>query len=186
MIGQTSIQWERMWAPYDEPTYQAVLAHVRPDDVVLDIGAGDLRLAKRIASRARRVVALEINAGLLPATAVLPANLHVLHADARTAPFPPDTTLGVLLMRHCRHYQLYVQKLAAIGCRRLLTNARWGMGVEQVAIQASRLPFTGVAMGWYACACGAVGFVPGPAERLTPTLETFVHEVQNCPICQKG
>ncbi len=41
--------WEARWAPYDEATYAAVLAAIRPDDVVLDIGAGDLRLARRMA-----------------------------------------------------------------------------------------------------------------------------------------
>ncbi|MCZ7670623.1 MAG: hypothetical protein M5U34_27465 [Chloroflexi bacterium] len=36
-------EWERMWSPYDEMTYPtAVLQHIQPDDVVLDIGAGDL------------------------------------------------------------------------------------------------------------------------------------------------
>ena len=41
--------WERMWAPYDEATYAAVLAAVGPDDILLEIGAGDLRLARRLA-----------------------------------------------------------------------------------------------------------------------------------------
>ncbi len=41
--------WEAMWAPYDEATYGAALAQIAADDVVLDIGAGDLRLARRAA-----------------------------------------------------------------------------------------------------------------------------------------
>jgi hypothetical protein len=55
------LDWERAWAPHDEPTYQATLDWVRPDDVVLEIGAGDLRLARRPADRARLVYALEID-----------------------------------------------------------------------------------------------------------------------------
>ena len=38
--------WELHWAPYDPATYQMVLEQLLPDDVVLDIGAGDLRLAR--------------------------------------------------------------------------------------------------------------------------------------------
>ena len=56
--------WEQMWAPYDEPTYQMVLDLIAPSDVVLDIGAGDLRLAYRLARQAQWVFALEINSSL--------------------------------------------------------------------------------------------------------------------------
>lgn len=178
-------RWEQMWAPYDEATYQAVLRQVGAEDVVLDIGAGDFRLTRRLAQRARQVYGLERNRLVLPALSSLPANLRLLYADAREIRFPP-VTLGVLLMRHCRHFALYAQKLVAVGCRRLLTNARWGMGVELIDLQAERRPFAAVTMGWYACLCGGVGFVPGPPEQLTPELEIFIHEVGECPACQKG
>jgi glycerol kinase len=42
--------WEQLWAPYDESTYQAVLAAIGPEDILLEIGAGDLRLAIRAAA----------------------------------------------------------------------------------------------------------------------------------------
>lgn len=177
--------WEERWAPYDEATYQAVLRQVRAEDVVLDIGAGDLRLTRRLAQQARQVYGLERNTAVLPPLSSLPANLSLLCADAREVSFPP-VTLAVLLMRHCRHFALYAQKLVAAGCQRLLTNARWGMSVELVDLQAERRAFSAVKMGWYACLCGAVGFVPGPPEQLTPELETFIHEVGACPACQKG
>jgi hypothetical protein len=38
-------------------------------------------------------------------------------------------------------------------------------------------------MGWYACRCGATGFITGPAEALTPQLESAVQEVVDCPAC---
>ncbi len=60
-------EWETLWAPYDEATYAAVLAAIEPSDVVLDIGAGDLRLARRIAERARQVIAWEIQPALVNA-----------------------------------------------------------------------------------------------------------------------
>jgi SAM-dependent methyltransferase len=176
--------WERRWAPYDEPTYQAVLAHIQPDDVVLEIGAGDLRLARRLAERTRRVYALEVQPALLPAVPGLPDNMHVVCGDARQLPFPKDITLGVLLMRHCRHFCLYADKLATVGCRRLITNARWRSGVEVIHLLSPRIPFEDVTMGWYACWCGATGFAPGPPEQLTPALEATVHQVNHCPTCR--
>jgi hypothetical protein len=183
----TALDWERLWAPYDEPTYQAALSHVRPDDVILEIGAGDLRLARRLAEQARLVYAIEIQTGLVEVawrTAPPPGNLTVIIGDACQVPFPPEVTLGVLLMRHCNHFRFYADKLVAVGGQRLITNARWRLGVEVVDLLAPRIPFDGVVMGWYACWCGATGFVPGPAERLTLALEATVHQVIDCPACR--
>jgi SAM-dependent methyltransferase len=188
MITTAILDWERLWAPYDEPIYHEVLAHARPDDVVLEIGAGDLRLARRLAKRARRVYALEVQSPLiaraLAAMDDVPDNLEVICADARHTPFPPEVTLGVLLMRHCRHFCVYANKLAAVGCERLVTNARWGFGMEIIHLSAPRVPFDSVPIGWYACWCGATGFIPGPPEWLTPALEATVHQVITCPSCK--
>ncbi len=182
------MDWSRRWAPYDEDTYQAVLAQIGPEDVVFDIGAGDLRLSRRMAVRARRVYAVELQPSLVRrglAAGPLPANVHVLVADARRVAIPPGVTVGVLLMRHCpaAEVALYIRKLRAAGARRLLTNARWGLGVELVDLTVSRRPYDQVAIGWYACACGAVGFVPGPPEALTDAVLAQVREVVACPAC---
>lgn len=194
LIGiEKSVDWEAAWAPYDETTYAAALSFLRPDDVVLDIGAGDLRFARLAAARARRVIAIERNRSVLPHPhASSPKGrggeegaLEVICADALTFPFPRGVTVGVLLMRHCRHYRLYAEKLRAIGCRRLITNARWGMGVEEVRLDAPRAPYRDVHSRWYACACGAAGFAPGPVEAITcESLETVV-EVAECPECSE-
>jgi len=53
--------WESLWAPYDQATYDFVLDHLEPDEVILDIGAGDLRLARQMARRVRQVFAIEID-----------------------------------------------------------------------------------------------------------------------------
>jgi SAM-dependent methyltransferase len=182
-MGTAAREWERLWAPYDELTYEAVLAHVQPDDIVLDIGAGDLRLAYRLANQVRRVYAVEINQALVPLASSVPDNLDVVCADAYQLEFPNGITTAVLLMRHCQQFGLLFEKLVAAGCRRLITNARWRTGVELIDLRSSRIPYSAVSMGWYACGCGATGFVPGSPERLTAELEITVYEVKDCPVC---
>ncbi len=185
MILETAYAWEQLWSPYDEPTYEVVLQAIQPDDVVLDIGAGDLRLARRMAAKARQVYAWEIQADLLAENCVdLPDNLAVYRTDAVYEAVPNGVTVAVLLMRHCTHFGLYLKKLRAAGCQRLLTNARWGMGVEVIDLQSPRMMYTMMPMGWFACWCGHTGFKAGPAERLTWEMETAVTEVAFCPNCR--
>lgn len=181
--------WEWLWAPYDEPTYQAVLEQIRPDDRVLEIGAGDLRLARRIAVLAQHVIAVEIQAALLNRSteklrSALPGNLEVIQGDARCWPFPHGITLGVLLMRHCNHFHLYLDKLKEIGAQRLITNARWRMGVEVIDLAAPRSPYDQVPVGWFACWCGNTGFIPGPPEQVTLEVINTGNEVIDCPACK--
>jgi hypothetical protein len=181
--------WEAAWAPYDERTYAQVCAAVTAQDTLLEIGAGDLRLARRLAGIARLVIAIELQAAPLQRARLagsLPGNLLAIQADARSFPIPPGVTAAVLLMRHCTHFQLYAQNLKNAGVSRLITNARWGMGVEVIALQAPRLAYQQLLIGWYACWCGAAGFKPGPVELLTPALDTIQHEVRHCPRCQPG
>ncbi len=179
--------WEAMYAPYDQPTYQAVLDRLRSNDVVLDLGAGDLRLSRQMARIARKVYAVEINARVLDqayaARDPLPANLIPICADARALDFPSDVTTGVLLMRHCTCFRLYAEKLQKAGAARLITNARWHMGVEEVNLSTQRLSFTEISMGWYACWCGATGFKEGPAEDWSIEMDKITNEVSSCPKC---
>lgn len=179
--------WEGMWAPYDEATYRAALEYVYPGDVVLDIGAGDLRLARRMAKIAQKVYAIELRRPVLRqgvAEGLLPHNLVILQGDAREIAFPAGITCGVLLMRHCIQFKLYANKLKHLGAERLVTNARWGFGIEAVALQSLRSPYEEVELGWYACWCGAVGFKSGDIEKLTPEVEARVFEVVDCPECK--
>ena len=180
-------EWEAMFAPYDGGTYQAVLDLLEPDAVVLDIGAGDLRLSRRMARIARRVYAVERNQSVLnmgrQGAGPLPRNLIPICADARTMDFPPGITTGVLLMRHCTHFRLYFGKLRRAGARRLITNARWGMSVEAVDVRAERMPYAAAGIGWYACLCGAAGFKEGPAQHYCPAMDALQNEVAECPHC---
>jgi len=179
--------WELVWAPYDPPTYQAVLEQLLPDDVVLDIGAGDLRLARQMALITRKVYALELNAAVLDRglqdNQSLAGNLISICADALIEAYPLDVTIGVLLMRHCTHFKIYANKLRSLGCHKLITNARWRMSVENIDLQAPRIKFEQIKIGWYACWCGAVGFKNGPVELLTPETNAIIHEVIDCPEC---
>lgn len=176
--------WEGRFSHYEEEIYQAVLERVGPEDIVLEIGAGDLYLALQIARRASRVYAVEVNpqivSGALGAIGLsMPRNLHVICANALDFPVPTDVTIAVLLMRHCRHFGEYFDRLQSAGCRWLLTNARWKCGVEAIDLQAPRIPFEQVDEGWYACRCGAVGYV-GVGDRAdAPPLE-----VAGCPHCR--
>ncbi len=176
-------QWEEMWAPYDEETYERALAFLPDGAVVLDIGAGDLRLARRAAARARLVYAVEQQPRLLAGAGPLPPNLIAVCADARLLPVPPGVDTAVLLMRHCRHFAHYLSPLEAAGCRRLITNARWGMDVECIDLTRRPRPYAELPMGWYACRCGATGFRPGPPEHLDTAMAESVHEVDQCPEC---
>jgi hypothetical protein len=181
------LDWETIWAPYDEATYRVVLEQIDPQDIVLDIGAGDLRLSRRIATICRRVFAIEIQAPLIEQSQIklgpFPDNLIVLHGDARHLTFPDDLTVGVLLMRHCNHFSIYADKLKASSASRLITNARWGMGVEVLSLQSKRIPYNEVEIGWYACWCGGAGFKPGPVSRLTDEILAHTQEVVDCPLC---
>jgi SAM-dependent methyltransferase len=178
--------WEGWFSSYDDETYSLVLQNVEKCDIVLDFGAGDLRLALRMAERARQVYAVEVNPVMLGAALSeigfdLPRNLHVICANALDIAIPPGVTVAVLLMRHCRHFGEYFDRLRAAGCQRLITNARWKSGVEVIDFTHPRVPFERVEEGWYACRCGAVGYVGQGERSQAPPVE-----VSDCPACQRG
>ncbi len=174
--------WEGMWSPYAEEVYTAVLDHIKPTDIVLDIGAGDLRLARCMAEKAEKVYAIEMQSALVEG--ILPSNLELFVDDARTRPFPTDINTAVLLMRHCTHFGLYWNKLTAVGCQRLITNARWRAGVETIDLSTPRVTYDMLDIGWYACQNGHTGFKRGLPEQLTTKMLDFVNEVSFCPACK--
>jgi len=183
--------WEAAFAPYDDETYQFVIERIARQDVVLDIGAGDLRLARRLAEIAQYVYAVEKNAAVLPPLradrreAGSPEKLSVIHDDAFTWKYPSDVTVAILLMRHCtrKHFTQIVQRLTTeTQCQRLLTNARWKMNVEEIHLRSGGR-YDPDRVGWYACRCGAVGFTPGDPQAITTQLLADVSEVASCPAC---
>ncbi len=168
--------WENAFAPYDETTYATALDALHSDDIVLDIGAGDLRFARRAAERVQRVIAIEQRAELLNVR--VPSNVEIICGDARVLEFPKQISTAVLLMRHCQHFALYRAKLERADCARLITNARWGMDVEVMNLRAPRQNYADVLCGWYACECGRVGFKFG-----TDCAVQNVTQVKFCPRC---
>jgi hypothetical protein len=183
----TSVQdWEILWASYSEEIYRSVLAEIKPTDIILDIGAGDLRLSRRMGDIARQVVAIEIQRPILDdglAIGPLSSNISVIHGDALTYPFPRETTLAVLLMRHCTHFSAYLGLLQKTNCRKLVTNARWRMDVEIINLKHEPWDFKSIPLGWYACRCGQVGFKPGPPEKFPDDRLERTWEVANCNSC---
>lgn len=182
--GQALRFWESLWAPYDQATYDFVLDQLEPDEVILDIGAGDLRLARQMAKRVRHVFAIENNPLLNQSNRLnLPANLTLIEGDAVELVFPQKITSGVLLMRHCTHFRLYADKLRQAGARRLFTNARWRLGVECVDLLTPRPSYEQLRSGWYACWCGQTGFKPGPDDDFAFVNLEVDHQISECPAC---
>jgi hypothetical protein len=86
-------------------------------------------------------------------------------------------------MRHCRGFAVFFDKLHYVGCKCLITNARWRVGLELINLERPPTPYPAATLGWYACCCGATGFILGPADALTPQIESAVQEVIDCPAC---
>ena len=95
---------EAMWVP-EEWNYAEALSYIREDDVVFDVGAGDLMFALLASQKARRVYAVEVNPEILGRALQvigprLPKNLIPICADARDIPLPPDVTVIVILVQN--------------------------------------------------------------------------------------
>jgi len=58
------------------------LAAIQPDEVVLEIGAGDGRMTKLLAQKAKKVIAIEIDKKFTPLLKKLPKNVEVVIGDA--------------------------------------------------------------------------------------------------------
>jgi 16S rRNA (adenine1518-N6/adenine1519-N6)-dimethyltransferase len=68
------------------------LAELGPEDVVLEIGAGQGVLTRYLAERVDRVHAIEIDRALAPALSDLPANVDLVFGDALQIELPHDAT----------------------------------------------------------------------------------------------
>ncbi len=86
----------------------AAAAELAPDDTVLEIGPGLGSLTRHLAEAARRVVAVELDAGLLPALqdVLAPyANVEVVHGDMlKLAPAALDLAPGYKVVANIPYY----------------------------------------------------------------------------------
>jgi len=92
----------------EEWFYEDILKLLKPDDVVFDVGAGDLRFDLMMAEEVRKVYAVEINPVILARALKIigfdmPANLIVICGNAFKMELPPDVTVVTCLMIHRQH-----------------------------------------------------------------------------------
>lgn len=97
--------WEVWFCP-DTICYDSVLEHLSHDDVVLDVGAGDLRFAILASERVKKVYAVEVNPTILGGALKtigydLPRNVIPFCANIFDVDAPSDVNVAVILMRHC-------------------------------------------------------------------------------------
>lgn len=99
--------WEIFYVP-EEMFYGACLETLSEDDVVFDVGAGDMRFDLIMAEKVRKVYAVEINP-TITARALniirygLPPNLIAICGNAFEMELPSDVTAVTCLMIHRQH-----------------------------------------------------------------------------------
>lgn len=174
--------WEALFYS-NESLYQDVLKEVSSDDIILDVGAGDLSLSLLLSKKAKEVYAVEVNPLIVNKALEgigynLPVNLYVICGNALKFEFPKNISLAILLMRHCQHFKEYFEKLKKTNCKKLITNVRWKSRFEVIDLKAPRTPFSKLKEGWYACECGMVGY---KGEGNSP--DSMPVEVSDCPHC---
>ena len=99
--------WEIFYVP-EEMYYSSCLDILSRDDVVFDVGAGDMRFDLIMAEKVRKVYAIEINP-TITARALniirygLPPNLIAVCGNAFEMDLPSDVTVVTCLMIHRMH-----------------------------------------------------------------------------------
>ena len=99
--------WEVFFCP-ETDNYRFVIENIEPQEVIYDVGAGDLRLDLVLSQRCKKVYAVEINPMIIGKSIELigydmPKNLISICADALKFPLPKDVTTIVVLVRHLIH-----------------------------------------------------------------------------------
>lgn len=86
-----------MYVPH-EKNYQDMLSKLKPDDILCDMGAGDLRFGLMASEICKKIYAIELSPHILSMALKiikhrLPRNLIVICADWRYFPIPNDVTV---------------------------------------------------------------------------------------------
>lgn len=99
--------WEIFYVP-EEMFYDACLEKLSRDDVVFDVGAGDMRFDLIMSEKVRKVYAVEINPKIT-ARALniirygMPTNMIAICGNAFEMELPRDVTVVTCLMIHRQH-----------------------------------------------------------------------------------
>ena len=93
------------WFLPEDKEYNIVLPYIEPNDIVLDIGAGNLAFDLLLAEKCKKVYAVELNPEVLGDALKtirydLPRNLIAICANGVDFPVPKDVTCLVMLLRH--------------------------------------------------------------------------------------
>lgn len=99
--------WGIFFMP-EEMNYSDCLSKLSPDDVVFDVGAGDLRFDLMMAEKVKKVYAVEIDPVVLASALKIigfdmPVNLTVICGNAFEMELPRDVTVITCLMIHRKH-----------------------------------------------------------------------------------
>lgn len=99
----------------EKDNYQDCLSRLDPNDIVFDIGAGDLRFDLMMSRKVKKVYAIEINPSILSYALDIidnnmPTNMNVICGNGFTYPIPEDVNTITCLMIHREHDLLNVRK----------------------------------------------------------------------------
>lgn len=115
--------WECVFVP-EEWFYSDVLKLLKSNDVVFDVGAGDLRFDLLMAEKVKKVYAVEINPITLGKALQiigydLPVNMIAICGDAFKTEIPSDVTVVTCLMIHREHDfpESWLKKRVIYTCR---------------------------------------------------------------------
>ncbi len=102
------VGWEIFFCPEKKENYHIFLKNLSEEDVVFDIGAGDLRFDLIMSQKIKKIYAIEINPTILGRALQvvgydLPENIIAICADAFQMDLPLDATVITCLMRHRQH-----------------------------------------------------------------------------------
>jgi len=93
------------WFLPEKKEYRKVLSHIKSNDVVLDIGAGNFALDLILAEKCKKVYAVEVNPKVVSDALTIigynqPRNLIIICANGLDFPVPKDVNTLVMLLRH--------------------------------------------------------------------------------------
>jgi len=93
------------WFLPEDKEYSKVLRFIEPNDVVLDIGAGNFALDFLLSERCKKVYAVEVNPTVVKDALDLigmnlPRNLIIICGNGLDFPIPKDVNTLVMLLRH--------------------------------------------------------------------------------------